>query len=235
MNYNEIVGMIDHSLLNPSLNDKEIAAGCKLAKEFKVASVCVKPYSIKQVCELLKDSDVKVGTVIGFPHGNSSIATKVYETTQAIADGAVEIDMVINIGKVLSEDYDYIEQEIGEIIAVTRKNGAILKVIFENDFLPEDTYKIRLCEICNKLNVDYVKTSTGYGFKKLADGSYNYDGATDNDLILMRKYCLPHVKIKAAGGIRTLTDLLRVKALGVTRVGASATKEILNELLKMNS
>jgi deoxyribose-phosphate aldolase len=233
--YSEIAGMIDHSLLNPTLTDSELINGCRLALEYEVAAVCIKPYAVKQAKEILKNSNVKVCTVIGFPHGNSNIETKIFETQKTIADGAEEIDMVVNIGKVLSEDYLYIEKEITEIVKVTKIYKVILKVIFENDYLIKDLYKIKLCEICSKAKVEFIKTSTGYGFKKMPDGTYNYDGSVDSDLILMRKYSAPEVKIKAAGGIRTLDDLLRVKALGVSRVGASATKQILDELKKRNS
>ncbi len=169
-----------------------------------------------------------VCTVIGFPHGNSRVDVKVFETEKALEDGAVEIDMVVNTGKVLSEDWEYVYNEIAAVVAATKKHGAALKVIFENDFLPEDKYKIKLCEICSELKVEFVKTSTGYGFVKQPDGSYNYKGATDADLVLMRKHSAPEVQVKAAGGVRTLEDTLKVRALGVTRIGATATEAICN-------
>jgi deoxyribose-phosphate aldolase len=140
----------------------------------------------------------------------------------------VEIDMVVNTGKVLSEDWEYVRNEIAAVVAVTKKNGAALKVIFENDFLPEDSHKIRLCEICSELEVEFVKTSTGYGFVKQPDGSYSYKGATHHDLVLMRKHSAPEVQVKAAGGVRTLEDTLKVRELGVTRIGATATEAIVN-------
>jgi deoxyribose-phosphate aldolase len=177
--------------------------------------------------DILKDSDVMVGTVIGFPHGNSKVEVKVFETEKALEDGAVEIDVVVNSGKVLSGDWDYVDAEIKAIATLTKKEGAALKVIFENDFLPEDSYKIKLCEICNKYQVEFVKTSTGYGFVKQSDGSYNYKGATDHDLKLMRQHADPDVELKAAGGVRTLEDTLKVRKLGVTRIGATATETIL--------
>jgi deoxyribose-phosphate aldolase len=223
----EIAKMIDHSLLHPTMNDQVLKEGIELAKKYNVASVCIKPYAVKMAAELLEGSDVMVGTVIGFPHGNSRVDVKVFETERAIEDGAVEIDMVVNVGKVLSEDWEYVSREIAAIAATTKKHGAALKVIFENDFLPEDKYKIRLCEICSQLKVEFVKTSTGYGYVKQPDGSYNYKGATDADLILMRKHSDPEVKVKAAGGIRTLGDTLKVRALGVTRIGATATEAII--------
>ncbi len=226
----EIAKMIDHSLLHPAMNDDDLMQGCLLAKEYDVASVCIKPYAVKMAVDILKGSDVKVGTVVGFPHGNSLVEVKVYETEKALADGAEEIDLVINIGKVLSEDWKYIENEIKSVVEITSEKGAVLKVIFENDFLPEEKYKIRLCEICSKYKVDFVKTSTGYGFTKGEDGRYSYKGATIEDVKLMRKYSDPMVQIKAAGGVRNLKDLLKMKELGVTRIGASATAAILDEL-----
>ncbi len=226
----EIAKMIDHSLLHPAMNDEQLREGCFLARKYNVASVCIKPYAVKMAVDILQGSDVKVGTVVGFPHGNSLVEVKVFETEKALSDGAEEIDLVINIGKVLSEDWKYIEYEVSSIVEITRGKGAVLKVIFENDFLPEDKYKIRLCEICSKYKVDFVKTSTGYGFTKGEDGRYSYKGATIEDVKLMRKYSDPMVQIKAAGGVRNLKDLLKMKELGVTRIGASATAAILDEL-----
>jgi len=223
----EIAKMIDHSLLHPTMDDKILKEGCELAKKYNVASACIKPYAVKMAVDILKDSDVMVGTVIGFPHGGNTVEVKVFETEQAIADGAVEIDMVVNIGKVLSEDWKYIEEEIKAIKHACDKGNAALKVIFENDFLPEDKYKIKLCEICSNLKVAFVKTSTGYGFNKQPDGSYNYKGATEHDLKLMRAHSIPEIEVKAAGGVRTLEDTLKVRKLGVTRIGATATEAII--------
>ncbi len=228
----ELSKMIDHSLLHPTMTDKELAAGCALAKAYNTASVCIKPYAIRQAKEWLSGSDVMVCSVIGFPHGNSATIVKVFEAEQACMQGADEIDMVVNIGKVLSNDWDYIETELRAIIEMTKKYRATLKVIFENDFLPDDSYKIKLCEICNRVGVEFIKTSTGYGFAKNGDGAYSYKGATDYDLVLMRKHADTGVQIKAAGGVRTLDDLLRVKALGVTRIGATTTANILEEAKK---
>lgn len=222
----DIAKMIDHSLLHPTMDDKTLMEGIELAKKYDVASVCIKPYAVKMAAQALKNSDVLVCTVIGFPQGNSRIDVKVFETEKAIEDGATEIDMVVNIGKVLSEEWDYIDEEIGAIAASTKKNKAALKVIFENDFLPDDKYKIKLCEICNKHKVEFVKTSTGYGFNKQSDGSYSYKGATHHDLKLMRDHSNPEVQVKAAGGVRTLEDTLKVRELGVTRIGATATEAI---------
>jgi deoxyribose-phosphate aldolase len=220
---NELAKMIDHSLLHPTMTDEDLRKGCEIAKEYQVASVCIKPYAIPLAVKLLEDSEVLVGTVIGFPQGNSTIDIKVAETVSACKDGATEIDMVVNIGKVLQQDWEYVETEIQAICEATHAHGAILKVIFENDFLPKDDYKIKLCEICSKVGADFVKTSTGYGFVKGEDGKYSYQGATHDDLKLMRAHAAPEVQVKAAGGVRSLDDLLAVKALGVTRVGATAT------------
>ena len=226
----EIAKMIDHSLLHPTMDDKTLKEGIELAKKYNVASVCIKPYAGKMAAGMLEDSEVMVGTVIGFPHGNSKVEVKVFETEKALEDGAVEIDMVVNTGKVLSGDWDYVNDEISAIATVTKQKGAVLKVIFENDFLPDDSIKIKLCEICSKHMVEFVKTSSGYGFVKQSDGSYNYKGATEHDLKLMRRHTDPEVQVKAAGGVRTLADTLRVRELGVTRIGATATASILNAI-----
>ncbi len=227
-----IAKMIDHSLLHPTLTDQELINGCLLAVKFQVAAVCIKPYAVPLAREILDSSEVAVGAVVGFPHGNSRLAIKLQETDLAIADGATEIDMVVNIGKVLSQDWDYVSEEVRQLNALTVSRGALLKVIFENDYLPEDSYKIKLCEICSQHATAFVKTSTGYGFVKRENGFYSYAGATEHDLVLMREHSAPSVQVKAAGGVRTLDDLLKVKALGVTRIGATATEAILAEAKK---
>lgn len=234
MNYSlqQIAKMIDHSLLHPTMTDADLIAGCELAKRYDVATVCIKPYFVKQAAELLKDSTVKVCTVVGFPHGSSTIQQKVAETRQACKDGATEIDMVVNVGKVLSEDWRYVKKEINAILKESHKYGAILKVIFENDFLPKDKLKIKLCKICSIVGVEFVKTSTGYGYVKQANGDYNYKGATEHDLLLMRKHSSEKVQIKAAGGVRTLDGLLKVMDIGVTRLGATATATIIEDAKK---
>lgn len=224
--------MIDHSLLHPTMTDADLKEGCQVAKAYHAASVCIKPYAIKLAVDELKGSDVLVGTVIGFPHGNSAVSVKVAETIQACKDGAVEIDMVVNIGKVLSGDWEYVKNEIKEVVEATHANKAILKVIFENDFITKERDKIKLCEICSALNVDFVKTSTGYGFVKGDDGKYTYQGATHDDLKLMRSHSDENVQVKAAGGVRTLDDLIAVRDLGVTRVGATATVAMIEEAIK---
>ena len=222
---------IDHSLLHPTLTDHDIIEGCQLAKHFDVATVCVKPYSIPMVKESLVGSRVGICAVIAFPQGNSTIKNKVSEAEEAVQLGATEIDMVVNVGKVVGGDWDYVSTEIRAINNTVVRNRAILKVIFENDFL-EDDQIIKLCEICGTHRVGFVKTSTGYGFVKQANGMHAYKGATDHHLALMRKHCPDFVKIKAAGGIRTLDDMLRVLNLGVARIGASATESILGEAIR---
>ena len=229
----EIAKMIDHSILHPTLTDDDLRRECDVARKYNVASVCVKPYAVKQAAEMLRGSEVLVGCVVGFPAGNSSIPVKVFETETACRDGAVEIDMVINIGKALQEDWIYIEEEIKSVVDTSHRYGAITKVIFETDFVTRDEHKIKLCEICSKAGADYVKTSTGFGFVKDIDGKYSYKGATAHDLELMRKHSAPEVKVKAAGGVRTLADLLKFKDLGISRCGATATVSMLEEAKKL--
>jgi deoxyribose-phosphate aldolase len=224
----ELAKMIDHSLLHPTMTDAGIAEGCRLAREYDVATACVKPYAIELAKGILDGSDVGICPVIGFPHGNSTIAIKVAEAAAAAMAGGSEIDAVVNAGKTLGGDWSYVREEVHAINEAVLAHGAILKVIFENDYL-EDAHIVRLCEICSDIGVAFVKTSTGYGFVKQPDGAYNYKGATDHHLRLMREHCAPGVRIKAAGGVRTLDDLLRVRALGAARVGATATQSILEE------
>lgn len=224
----QIAKMIDHSLLHPTMTDADILSGLKIAKENNVATACIKPYLIPLAKQELTGTDVKVCPVIGFPHGNSTTEIKVTEAIAATEAGGAEIDMVVNIGKVLGGDWEYVTQEIDAINQAVVSRGAILKVIFENDYLQSE-HIVRLCEICTKIGVAFVKTSTGYGFVKQSDGSYNYLGATVKDLKLMRQHSGPQVQIKAAGGVRTLDDLLHVMSLGVTRIGATATVAILKD------
>lgn len=234
--YEELAKMIDHSLLHPTMTDQELEDGCRLAAKYGVASVCIKPYAVKRAVELLQSSGVLVGCVIGFPHGNSSTESKRYETELACKDGAKEIDMVINVGKALSGDWEYVEHEIKIVCAEAHQRGAKVKVIFENDYLSKggaglgsDDLKRQLCEIAERAGADWVKTSSGYGFVKQADGSYNYKGATEHDLKLMRAACSENVQVKAAGGVRDLDGLIKCRELGVTRVGATATAAMLDE------
>ncbi|KJK63964.1 DeoC/LacD family aldolase [Aspergillus parasiticus SU-1] len=227
----QLAKMIDHSLLHPTMTDEDIVAGLHIARTNNVATACVKPYLIPLAKKELAGSDVLVCPVIGFPHGNSTTEIKVIEATAAAKAGGDEIDMVVNVGKVLGGDWDYVKEEIRQINDAVVANGAILKVIFENDYL-QSQHIAKLCEICTELKVAFVKTSTGYGFVKQKDGSYNYRGATVKDLKLMREKSGKDVQIKAAGGVRTLDDLLHVMSLGVTRIGATATVAILDEAKK---
>lgn len=224
----QLAKMIDHSLLHPTMTDADVSSGLAIAKKHEVATACVKPYLIPLAKKELAGSSVKVCPVIGFPHGNSTMEVKVFEAEQAAIAGGDEIDMVINVGKALGGDWDYVETEIRAINDAVTAHGVILKVIFENDYL-QDEHIVRLCEMCTNLKVAFVKTSTGYGFVKQSDGQYNYKGATVPHLKLMREHSGPEVEIKAAGGVRTLDDLLHVMSLGTTRIGATATTAILEE------
>ncbi|HEX5106408.1 MAG TPA: deoxyribose-phosphate aldolase [Pirellulaceae bacterium] len=217
--YASIAKMIDHSLLTPTLAACDLEAGCQLALEYDVASVCILPYYLRRCADLLRGSTVRASTTIGFPHGGHTTAVKLAEARQALADGGQELDMVVNISQVLSGAWDYVAQDIAAVVRAAHDAGAQVKVIFENCYL-RDEHKIRLCEICGELRADWVKTSTGYGA----------GGATLDDLALMRKHAPPHVQVKAAGGVRDLDTLLKVRELGVTRCGASRTKEMLDEL-----
>jgi deoxyribose-phosphate aldolase len=223
--------MIDHSLLHPTMTDAIIGLGCELARQYDVATACVKPYSIPLARSVLAGSAVGICAVIAFPHGNSLPEIKMAEAERAVRDGASEIDMVVNIGKVLGGDWGYVSAEIKEVNQVVTAGKAILKVIFETDYL-QDEHIIRLCQICSEHRVAFVKTSTGYGFVRQPNGFYAYLGATEHNLRLMRAHSDPQVQIKAAGGVRTLDDLLKVRALGVTRIGATATELILTEARK---
>ncbi|MBI5688194.1 MAG: deoxyribose-phosphate aldolase [Verrucomicrobia bacterium] len=227
--YEQLAGMIDHSLLHPTMTDKDLEDGCKLAAKYRVASVCIKPYAVKRAAELLRGTGVNVGCVIGFPHGNSCTESKRYETELACRDGAVEIDMVVNIGKALGGDFDSVEHDVKAVCDEAHKHGAKVKVIFENDFLPNDEIKVKLCQICERAGADWVKTSTGYGFVKQKDGNYNYKGATEHDLALMRANVSAKVQVKAAGGVRDLDGLIKVRDLGGSRCGATATAAMLDE------
>ena len=219
--YEDIAKMIDHSLLNPTLTASDLESGCRLALDYDVASVCILPYYLKRCAELLKGSRVNASTTIGFPHGGNTTAVKVAEARQALADGGQELDMVVNISAVLSGNWDYVRDDIQAVIDVTHAAGQKVKVIFENCYLNSEQ-KIRLCEICSQLSADWVKTSTGYGT----------GGATIEDLILMRKHTAARVQVKSAGGIRDLDALLAVRAVGVSRSGATRTAAMLDECRK---
>jgi deoxyribose-phosphate aldolase len=234
MTAQELAKYIDHSLLHPTMTDKDLDEGLAIAKKYITATVCIKPYAVKYAAEVLNGSGVAVCTVIGFPHGSNTTDLKIIETIEACRNGATEIDMVVNIGKVIGGDWEYVEQEIEQINNACFEHIATLKVIFENDYL-NDEQKIKLCEICTKLHVAFVKTSTGYGYVKQENGMFVTKGATLNDLILMRKHSGPEVQIKAAGGIRNLKDMLAAIEVGATRIGATATVAIIEEFLGSNN
>ena len=216
--YRQIAKMIDHSLLNPVLTDQQLQEGCRLAARYEVATVCIKPYYLGRCTALLHGSGVKPTTTIGFPHGGHSTPVKLAEAEEALRDGAQELDMVVNIGKVLSGDWDYVRKDIGAVVQSGHKGAALVKVIFENCYL-QNEHKIALCRICGEVGADFVKTSTGYAAS----------GATIEDLKLMRANSPTGVQVKAAQGVRTLDVLLEMRALGVTRVGATATAVILDD------
>ncbi len=217
----EIAKMIDHSLLQPSMTAEELEGGIGLARQYHVASVCVLPYYLRRCSESLCGSGVLPSTVIGFPHGSNTTNVKVAEVQQAIEDGGLELDMVVNISKVLSDDWRYVREEIRAVVDNTHGYGGKVKVIFENCYLREE-HKIRLCEICGELRADWVKTSTGFGT----------GGATVDDVRLMRRSCPARVQVKAAGGIRSLDMVLALRDAGATRIGCSRTAEVLEECLR---
>lgn len=221
-----IVRLIDHAVLHPTQTDDDVRAACKLCVELGVASVCVKPCHVLLAAECLNGSPVLVSTVIGFPHGGTSTEAKVAETQVACRQGAREVDMVANIGKVLSGDWAYVEQDIRAVVEAAKAAGAITKVIFETGLLPNDEAKIRLCKASEAAGAAFVKTSTGFGYVKGPDGELLATGATVHDVRLMREHCSPAVQVKASGGIRSYEDAKQFVALGVTRLGTSGTKEI---------
>lgn len=218
LQYLEVAKTIDHALLRPNTTDVEIEAGCALARRLDVASVCVVPHALARVVRLLAGSNVLPTTTIGFPHGAHTAECKLREALEAIDNGALELDMVINVGKLLSGELSYVRREIGEVLDNARGAGVKLKVIFETCYL-ERPHKLALCEICAELGVDWVKTSTGFGSA----------GATPDDVRLMRESTPPNVQVKASGGIRTLAQLLELRALGASRIGTSSSEVILAE------
>ena len=215
--YSQYAKMIDHSLLTPTMTVTQLEEGCALALAYDVASVCILPYYLRRCSELLAGSTVQPSTTIGFPHGGHTTHVKRLEAERAIADGCQELDMVVNISQVLSENWDYVTQDIRAVVNVAHAAGRKVKVIFENCYL-RDEHKIRLCQICSELKADWVKTSTGYGT----------GGATIPDLQLMLANVSPGVEVKAAGGVRDFETLEQVRQLGVTRCGASRTREMLD-------
>jgi deoxyribose-phosphate aldolase len=216
--YEDIAKMVDHALLTPTLTDPELEYGCQVALDYNVASVCIMPFYLKRCAEILQGSTVEASTTIGFPHGGHTTAVKVAEAQRAMDDGCQELDMVVNISKVLTADWDYVRQDLKAVIDAAHERTRKVKVIFENCYL-KDVHKIKLCEICAEIGADWVKTSTGFG----------PSGATLEDVKLMRAHSPARVQVKAAGGIRDLDQLLTFRALGASRVGASRTKDILED------
>ena len=219
LTYELIARRIDHSLLQPTLTEEELENGCALAAEYAVASVCIKPFAVPLAERLLRGTDVAVGTTIGFPHGGHATDVKVHEANRAMDDGATELDMVVNIGQVVGGDWPAVARDVEAVVKAAHARDALVKVIFENCYLNDDQ-KVRLCHICGEVGADYVKTSTGYGT----------GGATREDLVLMRKSAPAAVKLKAAGGVRTLDQAIEGVELGCDRFGASRTAEILDAL-----
>jgi deoxyribose-phosphate aldolase len=219
--YDDVAKMIDHSLLNPTMTWEDLVTGVALARAYDVASVCIMPYALRACAEMLAGSTVKASTTIGFPHGGHTTAMKHAEAERALADGAEELDMVVNISKVLSGDWEYVRDDIRAVIEPAHARRMKVKVIFENCYLTDDQ-KRRLCDLCGELNADWVKTSTGYGT----------GGATIPDLKLMREASPAHVQVKAAGGVKDLDTLLEVRKIGVTRCGASRTADMMIEARK---
>lgn len=222
----EIVTLIDHAVLHPTQTSDDVRAACEMAAGIGIASVCVKPSHVGLATEVLAGSSVLPSTVIGFPHGGTSRAAKVAETLRACEQGAKEVDMVVNIGRVLGGDWDYVGDDIASVVAAAKGQGAITKVIFETGLLPNSDIKRKLCELSEAAGAAFVKTSTGFGFVKGEDGSLKSTGATVEDIRLMRATCSDAVQVKASGGIRSYDDAVRMVEAGATRLGTSATEAI---------
>ena len=218
LSVDDIAKMIDHSLLRPDITQAELADGLAMAMHYRAATVCVRPYDVKFVQAQLAGSSVKVSTSLAFPHGSSSTEVKLFEMEKAMDDGATELDVVLAIGKLMSGDYDYVERDLRAAVELAHARSAIIKVIFENCFLTREQI-VKACQICEALGADYVKTSTGYG----------PGGARLEDVQLMRQSCGPQVAVKAAGGIRTLDQLLQFRAAGARMIGTRSTQAILEE------
>lgn len=217
----DVARMIDHSLLRPELTEQDVRKGCEVAKKYKVATVCCRPSEVALVKQLLQGSGVKTTTVVGFPHGCNKTETKVFEAARAITDGAVELDMVINIGKLLDGDYDYVKKDIQAVVDTAHSRDVLVKVIFENYYLTDEQKKVA-CRLSEEAGADFIKTSTGF-----ADG-----GATLEDLQLMRDNVSEKVQVKAAGGVRDLEMALKVRQVGCTRFGATRTETIMEQCHK---
>jgi len=216
--YEALSKMIDHSLVRPELTGEQVTAGCEMAKRYRVATVSVRPCDVDLAVRLLGSSEVKVGSLAGFPHGSSTTAVKLYEIRDVLRRGAKEVDMVLNISKLLSREFQYVEMELLQASEACHEQGALLKVILENAYLT-DELKIVACRICARAEVDFVKTSTAFAST----------GCTIEDLKLMRAHTPDHIGVKAAGGIRTLDKALEAYQAGCSRIGATATAAILDD------
>ncbi|KUO51613.1 MAG: 2-deoxyribose-5-phosphate aldolase [Desulfitibacter sp. BRH_c19] len=219
LNAKEIAKMIDYPMLKPEMTDEEVIEGCKIANEYSVATVCVRPYDVATCKKILENSEVLISAVIGFPHGNSTTAAKLYEAIKAMEDGAVELDIVMPIGKIRSGDWDYVKEDVRTVTEACHERNVLVKIIFENAYLTNEEIA-KCCKLCEELKVDFVKTSTGFA------GT----GATLEHIKLMRESCGPQVAIKASGGIRTLEQVLELYKAGATRIGTSATQKIMEEV-----
>ncbi len=217
----DIAKMLDHSTLQAFLTEEDVRKGCELALKYDCASVCARPCDVPILAEMLKGSDVKVCTVIGFPHGSHQTVIKVAEARLALDEGCTELDMVINIGKLIAGDHDYVRNEIRLLADLAHSRGAILKVIFETCYLTEEQ-KVACCRLSTEAGADFVKTSTGYGSK----------GCTIDDLKLMRQNTPATMRVKGSGGIRDLDTVLSARAVGASRCGVSATAKIMEEAEK---
>lgn len=216
----QVAKTIDHSILKPDFTYADVAAGAELALKYNTASYCIRPMDVAAAAKALAGSSVNVCTVIGFPHGSTTTATKVFETIDAIGNGAVEIDMVINVSALLSGDYDFVEQDIRAVVDAAHAKGASVKVIFETAFL-NDSQIVKACELTEHAGADYVKTSTGFA----------REGATTHNVALMKQTVGDRLKVKSSGGVRTLDQLIDYMDLGVTRSGCSATGQVLEEFI----
>ncbi len=215
--YEDLAKMIDHSLVRPELSDVQVEEGCRLARRYGVASVSVRPSDADLCVRWMEGSGVAVGSLVGFPHGSETTAAKIYQAQDLLRRGVTEIDMVLNIGKLISRQFQYVESELLQIANLCHQSGAILKVILENAYLSEDL-KIIACKICKRTDVDFAKSSTAFA----------PTGATPEDLRLMVRICGDKVKVKAAGGVRTLEKALEVREIGCARFGTTATAAILD-------
>lgn len=222
----DILSKIDHAVLQPTHNDVDVEEACRLGLRWGIASVCVKPSHVSLAASLLADSPVAVGTVIGFPHGGTSLETKLAETLTACRQGAKEVDIVVNLGKVFSEDWGYVEAEISEVVSTAREQEALTKVIFETGLIPHQVWKVRLCELSERAGAHFVKTSTGFGYIKDPMGQLIATGATEEDVKLLVDHVSTRVGVKASGGIRSYAEAARMVELGATRIGTSATAAI---------